>query len=511
MTVLIASIAADHAAAVRHGAERAWRDGADAVELRIDHFAGDPRSLAEYLRAHRDRMWIVTCRSAAEGGGSQDDAATRAVLVASATEGADVFVDFEAADWEREPEVRKTLRRFVDAGRLVLSSHHFDLRPDDLSIIVERALGTGGVAAAKVAYRAESISDSFAALDIMHAHGRSVTALPMGEAGAWARVLAGKLGGFSSYAALSPDTATAPGQWTLADMIGRFRWRTLDSATRIYGVIGDPVAHSKGPDLFNRWFAEAGINAVYLPMPVRAGELDRFLSECVQRPWLDVGGFSVTIPHKSDIVRWAGDGADWLSRSLEAANTVVLGADKARVYNADSHAAVDSLVDALGGAPTDLFRMPVDVLGTGGAARAVIAGLRYYGADVTAYGRSPDRLRSLADRFDCAMKPWDQRHHRTGEVLINCTSIGMWPDDDFSPMAPDALTGCRVVFDVVYNPLETRLLGDAAAIGATTLNGLDMFIRQAAVQFTLWTSMEPDLALGRACITRALFEHASPS
>jgi shikimate 5-dehydrogenase len=137
--------------------------------------------------------------------------------------------------------------------------------------------------------------------------------------------------------------------------------------------------------------------------------------------------------------------------------------------------------------------------------------LRYYGAEVTAYGRSPQKLKSLADRFDCFMQPWEQRLHRTGDVLINCTSVGMWPYHEVSPMTADALGGCRLVFDVIYNPLETRLLRDATAAGAKAVNGLDMFIRQAAVQFALWTSVEPDQALGRARITEALQEHASRS
>ena len=149
-------------------------------------------------------------------------------------------------------------------------------------------------------------------------------------------------------------------------------------------MIGDPVAHSMGPLLFNHWFAECGINAVYLPLRVRAesGGIARFLDECGKRSWLDIGGFSVTIPHKSAALAWAKDSSDPMSQGIGAANTICFGAGTS-TYNTDCYAAISSLTDALGCDRADLAGLSVDVLGAGGAASAVLYGLHEFGCRAT--------------------------------------------------------------------------------------------------------------------------------
>ncbi len=123
---------------------------------------------------------------------------------------------------------------------------------------------------------------------------------------------------------------------------------------------------------------------------------------------------------------------------------------------------------------------------------------------MTVYGRSREKTHRLGDRFGARPAAWEDRTHRTGEVLVNCTDVGMWPDFDVSPMPADSLEGCRLVFDLIYNPLETRLLKDAAAAGTKTLSGLDMFVRQAAMQFMLWTSTSPNTRYAADLITREI-------
>ncbi|MCH7883827.1 MAG: hypothetical protein IIC01_01130, partial [Planctomycetes bacterium] len=142
--------------------------------------------------------------------------------------------------------------------------------------------------------------------------------------------------------------------------------------------------------------------------------------------------------------------------------------------------------------PSQLTGLTVDVLGAGGAARAVLYGLSMFGCDVTIFGRSLDKARRLADEHGARAAAWEDRAGRKGKVLINCTSVGLWPRVNESPMPQDSLDGCRLVFDLVYHPLQTQLLRQADQAGVQTLNGLDMFIRQAAMQFELWTSKAPD-------------------
>lgn len=513
MTLLVVSVLAETVEEAAARSAAAWKQGAEAVELRIDHFRDDPADLAAFLCRQHDRTWIVTCRSAAEGGNSTDDAGVRVRRMAEAVRGTGALLDFESADWRDRPEIRKAIESTIDTDKtrphLILSAHEFSGASPDVRSLVDEALSAGPSVVAKVAYAAGHICESFAALDVMHDHGRRAVAICMGEDGSWTRLLAKKLGAFAGYAALSSDTTTAPGQFTIDELRNAFRWDEIGADTKVYGVLGDPVVHSMGPRLFNRWFDQCDINAIYLPLRIRpeSGGLSRFLDECAKRPWLDIGGFSVTIPHKSAALAWAKDAADPMSQGIGAANAICFGAGTS-AYNTDCYAAISSLTSALACERVDLAGLTVDVLGAGGAARAVLYGLHEFGCRATVYARSAasccsppwkggDRGGLLAERFGFQARPWEDRVRRTGDVVINCTPIGMWPHVDATPLPADALRGCRLVFDLIYRPLHTKLLADATAAGCRTLNGLDMFVRQAATQFELWTGQSPDAASAR--------------
>lgn len=511
MTLLVASIAADDLDTLREQARRAWAGGADAVEIRLDTFDGDPRELNRYLSSEPHHTWIVTCRSRDEGGHFPGDTSQRVSLLLASTRGTSAFVDFELADWQRSSNIRQKIqlasaRTDGEGHRLILSAHDFNGLPDDLETKVTEALAQPAASAAKVAYRARHITESFAAFDLLHHHGPRLTATAMSEEGWCTRVLAKKLGAFAAYCALTPDATTAPGQLTLWEMVERYRWNTVNADTKVYGVIADPVAHSQSPLLFNHWFAEHQQNAVYLPLRVGPEDegLALFLDGCRKRPWLDIAGFSVTLPHKASALRWVGDGADRTALTVGAVNTLVFRDGGGRGYNTDCHAAIDSLVHALDIDRAGLAGVSVNVLGTGGAARAVLAGLRDFGARVTLYGRAEVRTRDLAETFRCTPASWESRIDRSGDVLINCTTVGMWPAISESPIPADALRGCRLVFDLIYHPWETLLLRHATALGAKTLNGLDMFLRQAAAQFVLWTGKNPDLGHAAEVVTAAI-------
>ena len=260
------------------------------------------------------------------------------------------------------------------------------------------------------------------------------------------------------------------------------------------------------PFLFNRWFTELGINAVYVPLLVRrgGGGVSRFLDGCMARSWLDLRGLSVTIPHKTAALKWVGEGADSLARGIGAANTLSFIDDTPAAYNTDCYAALSAIAGALGCDRTELVGRSVDVLGAGGSARALVAGLCELGCNVTIYGRSADKARRFAKEFSCAARSWEERADRKGDILINCTPIGMWPAMGESPVPAEALSGCDLVFDLIYRPLETALLRAAAAAGCKTLNGVDMFVRQAAMQLELWTSQSPDVASARDALTQEL-------
>ena len=208
-------------------------------------------------------------------------------------------MDFELADWRRSDNIRQKIQlasaRSDGRGhRLILSAHDLREVPPDLTVLVDEMIDVPVASASKVAYFGRTICDTFAALDLMHKHQGAVTAVAMGEDGLWTRVLAAKLGAFATYCALDADSATAPGQVTLHEMIDHYHWPKLGPSTRVFGVISEPVAHSMSPVLFNHWFADSGIDAVYLPLLVRGSAdcLERFLDGCMERPWLDLGGLA---------------------------------------------------------------------------------------------------------------------------------------------------------------------------------------------------------------------------
>lgn len=510
MTDLIVSVAGDDVEVLRQRAEQAFASGAQLVELRIDTLRSNPEALAAYIRGRRGRHWIVTCRTSAEGGLSHDEPQIRMDRLLAASRDTDAIIDFELADWERSAPAREAYRRERSTNghirRLILSMHDRQTTPDQAAGVIRRALLDPEVLAAKMAYNCDSVHDSFLALDLMRQNGPSVVAIAKGEAGLWTRLLARKLHSFATYCALRPEWRTAEGQFTLDEMMKRFHWSAMTHETRVFGVLADPVMQSMGPILFNHWFAEERVDAVYVPIRVRPtpGNLRRFLDGCLERDWLHVGGFSVTLPHKEMTLRWLGDRADRLATAIGAVNTVVLQDGEARGHNTDCYAAIDSLCQALSRRRSQLVGLRVDVLGTGGAARALLAGLNEFGASATVYGRSPDKREELAATFGCRSRAWEERARREGEVLVNCTNVGMSPAECESPMSDEGFAGCSLVFDLVYHPLETRLLAQARARGIATLDGLDMYIRQAAAQFAIWTGKTPRAETGRAAVLAGL-------
>ncbi len=515
MTHLICSIMVDDVAALSAQVQHAWAQGADAIELRLDRYQGLLAPLRALLINHHEKTWILTCRSRAEGGYSDSPPAKRIELLRTVAEGTDAIIDFELADWYQLDRSSSPHNpdASIDSHRIMLSEHNFDTYPDNITSLPISVEKRHKGAIAKIAYTSRHINDSFAALDLMHEHTDRVVAIAMGDGGLWTRVLARKLGAFGSFAYLENSQATASGQLSISDMIERYRWHSIDASTKVYGVIGDPVAHSMSPVLFNQWFEDANINAVYLPLHVSANPdgLRQFLNACTRRPWLNISGLSVTVPHKPTSLDWAGHAADRLTQSIGAVNTLTFNDQGIQAHNTDVHAAMDSITSALRCDHKDLAGATVDMLGAGGSARAIVAGLRSYACQVTIYSRRDEAAVRLAEQLDAVAGTWAQRGSGKARILINTTPVGMWPEIEHSPMPTEVLQHYELVFDLIYNPMQTTLLADARALGKSTLNGLDMFIRQAAAQFQLWTGMQADTNRAYRLIEKELSSERPPT
>ena len=454
--------------------------GADAVECRLDYLDEQPtEALLRQLLADSPLPVIVTNRPAGEGGRFTGGEADRVRTLARAAQAGCDLVDVELTVPPADrPE-----------GRTILSHHDFDGLPPDLDRIAAD-MDASSAAVNKIAFAAAGPEDALRAFDVIGACRKPTIALAMGQGGLMSRILAKKFGAFGTFAALERGSESAPGQPTLDEFRDLYRWGDIGPDTSVCGVIGCPVAHSKSPAIHNAAFAAAGLDAVYVPLLVQPGaeNFNRFMDAILARPWLNWRGLSVTIPHKESALAYVGAAnCDPLAVEIGAVNTVTIEPDGSlRGDNTDYAAAIDALCDCLGISRADLAGRRVAVLGAGGAARAIVAALAHYRADLTVYNRTVSRGEKLAAEFSCRAAGRDALGALDAEIVINCTPIGMHPDVDAAPLAE--IPSCvKVVFDTIYNPVETRLLAAARAAGASTVTGLDMFVNQAVAQFEIWT------------------------
>jgi 3-dehydroquinate dehydratase/shikimate dehydrogenase len=276
-----------------------------------------------------------------------------------------------------------------------------------------------------------------------------------------------------------------------------YRHDEINRETVVYGVIGDPIGHTLSPHIHNAALAAAGINAVYVPFRVPAENLDTFIDDC---PELGVRGLSVTIPHKENVIKMLNK-VDAAVKGIGAANTLVFQPNEILGFNTDYRAAVDSLDRAMQEAAahdrSNFEGKLVLVLGAGGAARAVTYGVRSKGADVVISSRTARRAQALAEKFECKWIDWNNRYGVTPDIIINCTPIGMHPNVDESPYDRLHLRPFMVVFDTVYNPESTLFIKEARMQGCTVVTGVEMFIRQASLQFKLFTGQDSPWELMR--------------
>ncbi|MCJ7543537.1 MAG: type I 3-dehydroquinate dehydratase [Phycisphaerae bacterium] len=478
-TRLICSLTASDAKSMRADMLAAAKAGADAVECRLDYLRPIPDAVAlkALLAGHRVDV-IATCRAPRQGGQFAGSESQRLDVLRHAAKAGATFVDVEddvpVADWPK--------------GRVICSFHDMAGRPDDLGSIARR-LDASPAEVNKLAVVAGGPEDALAALEVLRACRKPTIALAMGEAGAASRILARKFCAVGTFASLHPGAESAAGQFTLQEMRELVRWDSLSPATSVYGVIGCPVAHSMSPAIHNAAFTAAGLDAVYVPLLIQPGEghFRRFMDALVARPWLDWRGLSVTIPHKENALAYVGAGnCDGLARQIGAVNTITLRPDGLRGDNTDYSAALEAMCVAMGIRREALAASHLAVLGAGGVARAIVAGLRHYRAEVTVYNRTVARAEALGREFACHAAGLADIANTTAEILIHCTPIGMHPKVDACPLAtiPPQV---KVVFDAIYNPPRTRLLEMAETAGCKTVSGVEMFVNQAVAQYQAWT------------------------
>ncbi|MHC4745215.1 MAG: shikimate dehydrogenase [Planctomycetota bacterium] len=492
--------------------------GAEILELRTDYIENLDVDIArdlvyEVKNKHSEALpIIVTCRDKRQGGVADYPLRLRIdVLIAAAEAGAD-FIDFEYDNF-LDPESQACIGRVLSQNpktRLILSAHDFKGKFADIDALYSDILSACPTAIPKLVYTANHINDCFGAFDLLKGAKGDAIVLCMGEAGMISRILAGKLGSFLTFASIDDEAATAPGQLTAVRFNELYRGKSIDSDTELFGVIADPVAHSASPAIHNACFADADMNRLYLPLHVEdgSGGFDAFMRNVMERKWLDFKGFSVTIPHKDNALRFTerqGGTIEPLAGKIGAVNTLVLPVEGGLgAYNTDYAGALDAIVEGMEFTRTDLSGLAVTVVGAGGVARAIVAALSDAGAKITIYNRTVEKAKRLAAEFECDYASLDALAELDAELIINCTSIGMHPNVDATPVPADVIKGGMTVFDTVYNPAETLLLKNAKKAGAKTIDGMTMFVNQARAQFMLFTNTEPNSELMRKTVCSRL-------
>jgi 3-dehydroquinate dehydratase/shikimate dehydrogenase len=517
MTYLAVPISGKDLQSCQQQIAAAHRSGAEMLELRTDYLDGlNTNKLREIIAAAKKTNLpiIITSRDPSEGGQNNLPPLLRRQILTEAIKLRADLIDCEYVNFQKK-DFSETITKALAQNpktKLILSAHNFKDKFENLQEIYERIYAAFPEAIAKTAYQANHINDCFAAFDILKKYSKKAIAICMGQAGIISRIIAKKLDAFLTFATVGENQQTAEGQLTIEKMKKLYRFDIINNKTELFGIIGNPIEHSISPNVHNACFEAGNMNRIYLPLLVSGGqkEFNEFLDNIISRPWLDFRGFSITIPHKTNALEYAmekGEYIEPLAEKIGAVNTFVIGFNgRLTGYNTDYAGAMDALTEAMGIRKKQLHNKTVAIVGAGGAARAVVAGLSDVGAKVTIYNRTISKAQNLADEFGCHWVSIEMIENMKAEILINCTSIGMFPKIDESPVPAKCLKKGMIIFDTVYNPIETLLLKQAKQAGAKTISGVEMFIGQAAEQFKLFTHKDCPPGVLRQTTFKALGE-----
>jgi 3-dehydroquinate dehydratase/shikimate dehydrogenase len=495
MSIICVSIGRTRHKMMQIEIQEAAKAGAQLMELRLDFLAKAPDF--RRLMADKPCPMVATLRRQQDGGrwsGTEEQRQTMLRHIIAGVHGGFDWVDLET-------DIAEKIRRFGKVKRIV-SYHNLREVPRDLEQIHAK-MCQQDPDVVKVAVKCDDPADNLRVLNLIKNSKVPTVGICMGDLGAPSRILAAKYGAPFTYAAWNKERGLAPGMLGFQEMRQLYHFDRINAETKVYGVLGDPLGHSLSPLLHNTAFKALGLNCVYVPFQVPRDHLLKSLEAFAQIP---VHGFSVTIPHKEAVVALAQEKDEYVQLT-KAANTLIRKPGGLwSAYNTDCTAAVESMATGLAAMEMagTLTGRAILLLGAGGAARAIAFGLHREKAQVVIANRDNKKAHKLAEEVGCRYVDWSARHSVVCEMVVNATSVGMHPNVDESPMHPSFLRSGLIVYDVVYNPETTKLIRDARDRDCRTLTGVDMFVRQAAQQFKLFTGQEPPIELMRKVVKKAL-------
>ena len=483
---------------------------ADLIELRADGLDAEQLDDPAQLKNLVDiisRPVILTFRSSEEGGYRsltraqrrsfwQEHLRTNAALFDVEL---DLVTELTTLDGNEQP----------DWSHVICSHHDFTGVPQDLDAIYEQLAFTPA-RILKLAVTASDVADCielFKLLERASREKRELIAIAMGNAGAITRILGPSWGSFLTYGACEIERGTAPGQLLASELKSVYRADQIDGDTMITGLVGSPVMHSVSPHMHNAAFQALGLNGVYLPFEVSdlGGFFKRLIDPRTKELDWNLRGLSVTAPHKVEVMKYL-DWVDPKAQKIGAVNTVVLEDGRLLGYNTDADGLIQPLIQKLG----SLAGLRAAVIGAGGAASAAIFALLQQGVEVNLYARNPDKAEAVSRRFNISWHHLGERNIGGLDIMINATPLGsLGKEIDNAPVLADQLRMCRLVYDLVYNPIETRFMREGREAGCEVLGGLEMLVVQAQLQFKLLTKNEVSYELMYAAGHSALTQNLS--
>src|SRR6201987_3470635 len=470
------AVTASEPAQLLEKAESVVRDN-PFLEFRLDYLSKPGLALPKirsFFEIYPHAVVIATCRRVTSGGKFRGSVASQLEFLSKAAAAGCQLMDIEL---QTVLQCKKDqLQKLRSRGALILSFHDFHATkklPETLEKMRNYPADFY-----KVVSTATTLTDNVTMMKFLEKESdrHSLVGLCMGEQGIISRVLGVRAGSAFTFAAVSPEEQTAPGQVTAQDLRSVYRIEQVDVATRVYGVAGDPVSHSLSPIIMNTALRRENVNAVYLAL--HAKTLKDLLT-CVRE--IPIHGLSITMPYKEAILPHL-DNTDSHTTKVGACNTVVRAQDgKLYGFNTDTAGIVRPLERRL----NTLEGARILVIGAGGGGRAAVFGLKERGCEVYILNRSAAPAKKLAHQARARIVKRPDLKKLAFDVIINATPVGMGNSRE-TPLQ-DKEINARYVFDMVYDPAETKFLKLAKERGAQVIPGIEMFVHQAARQFEIWT------------------------
>ncbi len=459
----------------------------DMAELRLDMLINPLEVDPCTVKLEFQLPLIITYRKKIDGGKYEGTESYRGDILYSYAKCGFDFIDLEIGSVF--PEVEETALR--KGTRIIRSYHNFKEVPDNLDTIIREISSKSGEIP-KAAVYCSSSKEVFKFFKVFEKTKdiKDKIVLGMGEFGFPSRILYKQLGSIISYCSSSGNSG-APGQLTPGDMKNLYRVDEINNSTSVYGIIGNPVMHSHSPQLHNKAYKRAAINAVYLPFLV--DDIGYFLNLAA---FLNVKGFSVTVPYKVDILNFLGEQSPEIEK-IKSCNTVCRKGRVWKGYNTDLDGFLMPLLSKIktaglknGGLKIGSIKKGA-VIGAGGAARAVITALQSLNIEITIFNRSESRGAKLAAETGVSFFPLNRIDLLSDfDIIVQTTTVGMVPEVDSTPLPEYKFRKNQIAYDIIYTPLETRFLKNAKSAGSVTIGGMAMLKTQGIRQFEIFTDRQ---------------------